>query len=891
MNPALLAALQSGALVVTPNRRLARWIRQEFDVAQRDRGLSAWPTPPILPYPQWLEMLWDEAIARHGEFDQPLLLTPPQSALQWRQIVDADADRVPLLDVRGAAALAAEAWSLVHQWGSGGESWRAWSGGAGAPDDPAVFARWAETYLARMRAAGACDLALAPDALARATATLPRAGAMVLAGFVELTPQHRRLLGALRAAGADVCTLDTLPEVSSDVSRTSAATARDELVAALAWARGVAIDRPQARIGIVIEDLVARREEVAALAQEVLCPAAALDPATSSAFEISLGPALAEVPLVATALDLIALAEGPVSMGAAAALLRSPYLTGAQGEWSMRARAEVAWIDEGKLQVTLGDAIGALDRSSPELAARWRAGRDLFRSGRRSTPREWSDAWRGWLSAAGWPGQRALDSAEYQARVAWERLLLEFAAMGVVAPRFTSARALATLQTLAAEQRFQPEGGSAPIAIVGALEGAGIAFDALWVGGLASDRWPSAPSPNPLLPLAWQRERNVAHATAQREREYAEALTSLFARSAQEVVFSSPQSIDEHELSPSALILAWPAREPPPPPEAWAVSIARSRQVDAIPDERAPALMPGSRVSGGSRIVAAQSDCPFQAVVRCRLRVEPWPAPCAGLTPRERGAMVHVALAEFWGSVRDQQTLLALGDSEIASRIGTAVGRALAEVSAERWRALPAALREGEEQRIDRLVRQWLDMERLRPPFVVRTLETRTLLQLSGLEFALKIDRVDTLSGGGCAVLDYKTGLVERPRQWFDPRPRAAQIGLYTLAQRAAAPADPVRAAAYVELRPEGVAVAGIAADGETWPELDLAAQRAPERTWSGLEAWWQDRLGALAAEIAAGDAAVAPRPAPSPCRNCGLQPICRIESVRAIDPGDFSNE
>ena len=891
MNRDLLAALQTGALVVTPNRRLARWIRREFALAQRDRGLFAWPTPPILPYPQWLEMLWDEAIARHGEFDQPLLLTPPQSAQQWRQIVEADADRVPLLDVRGAAALAAEAWSLVHQWGSGGESWRAWSGSAAASDDPAVFARWAESYLARMRAAGACDLALAPDALARATATLPRARATVLAGFVELTPQHRRLLSALRASGADVRTLDTLPEGPSDVSRTSAATPRDELAAALAWGRGLAIARPRAHIGIVVEDLAARREEVAALAQEVLCPAAYLDPGMSSAFEISLGPELAAVPLVATALDLIALANGPLRMGAAAALLRSPYLMGAQGEWSMRARAEVAWIDEGKLQVTLADAIAALDRSSPELAARWRAGRDLFRSLRRSTPREWSDAWRRWLSAAGWPGQRPLDSAEYQARVAWEKLLTEFAALGVVAPRFTSARALATLQTLATEQRFQPEGGPAPIAILGALEGAGIAFDALWVAGLASDRWPSAPSPNPLLPLAWQRERNVAHATAQREREYAEAVTSLFARSAQEVVFSSPRSVDEHELSPSALILAYPAREPPPSPEAWAVSIARSRQLDAIADERAPAPMPGSRVSGGSRIVVAQSDCPFQAVVRCRLRAEPWPAPCAGLTPRERGAMVHVALAEFWGSVHDQRTLLALDDSEIASRIGTAVGRALAEVTTERWRALPAALREGEEQRIDRLIREWLDMERVRPPFVVRALETRTLLQLSGLEFALKIDRVDALSDGGSAVLDSKTGLVERPRQWFDARPRAAQIGLYTLAQRAAAPEDPVRAAAYVELRPEGVAVAGIAADDQTWPELDLAAQMAPERTWSGLEAWWRERLGGLAAEIAAGDAAVAPRLAPSPCRNCGLQPICRIESVRAIDSGDPSNE
>ena len=891
MNHALLSALQSGALVVTPNRRLARWIRREFDLAQRKRGLSAWPTPPILPYPQWLEMLWDEAIARRPELDQPLLLTASQTALQWRQIVEADADRVPLLDGRGAAALAEEAWSIVHQWGSGGESWRAWNAERGARDDPAVFARWAETYLARLRAVGACDLALAPEVLARARETLPTAGATVLAGFSELTPQNRRLIDALRSADAEVRALDTLPATEWSVSRTTAATARDELVAALAWARGIALTRPQARIGIVVQDLLARREEVVALARDVLCPGAAPDPAMSSTFEISLGPRLAEVPLVATALDLIALVEGPLTAGRAAALLRSPYLAGAEGDWGMRSRAEAAWISEGKLEVTLADAIAALERGCPELAARWRGARDLWRARRRSTPREWSDAWRACLSAAGWPGDRPLDSAEYQARGAWEKLLVEFAALGVVAPRFKPTRALAILQTLATEQRFQPEGGTARIAILGMLEGAGIAFDALWVAGLASDRWPSAPSPNPLLPHAWQRERGVAHATAQRERDYAEALTSLFARSAPEVVFSSAQNIDEHELSPSALIRHYPPRDLPCPPETWAASIARSKRLDAVPDERAPPPMPGSRVSGGSRIVVAQSDCPFQAIAKCRLRAEPWPVPYAGLTPRERGAMVHVALAAFWGSVRDQRTLLALGEPEIGSRIGAAVGTALAEVSAERWRTLPALLREGEAQRIDRLMRDWLEMERTRPPFVAKALETRVLLQLSGLEFALKLDRVDSLDGGGTAVLDYKTGPVERPRQWFDARPRAAQIGLYTLAQRAAAPEDPVRAAAYVELRAEGVAVAGIAADEDAWSELDLAARIAPDRTWHGLEAWWRERLGALAAEIAAGHAAVAPRVVPSPCRNCGLQPVCRIESARAIDPGDDTDE
>ena len=47
-----------------------------------------------------------------------------------------------------------------------------------------------------------------------------------------------------------------------------------------------------------------------------------------------------------------------------------------------------------------------------------------------------------------------------------------------------------------------------------------------------------APRPNPLLPLPWQRERNVPRSTAARELAYATALTAQFARAAPEVVFS-----------------------------------------------------------------------------------------------------------------------------------------------------------------------------------------------------------------------------------------------------------------------------------------------------------------------------------------------------------------
>jgi ATP-dependent helicase/nuclease subunit B len=889
VNHALLAALDEGATVVTPNRRLARSLHRDFDFVQQRRSAKAWPTPTLLPYPQWLRSLWDEVLGADPASATPIPLTPAQSALHWRQIVDADSDRVPLLDGRGAAALAAEAWSLVHQWGAGGESWRAWR--AGDLDDPAVFARWAETYAARLRGADACDLALVPDLLAARAETIARTrGLTAFVGFIEPTPQQARLFAALQAAGTEMQRADTLPEVESQVSRTIAATPHDEIACALAWARDRAAAKPGARIGIVVDDLTARRESVVGLATDMLCPSAALPGGpTRVPFEISLGPALSAVPLVATALDLIVLLEGSLETGRAAALLRSPYLSGAETLWTARASAEREWLRQGTHQVSVSDAIVALDRCSRDLALRWRAARDARAAARPSSPREWSDAWRAWLAAAGWPGTRPLDSDEYQTRVAWERLLLEVASLGTVAPRLSAARALATLQILANEQRFQPEGGAASIQILGVLEASGLAFDALWVAGLAADCWPSAPSPNPLLPLAWQRQRNVARATPQREREYAQALIAQFARAAPEVIFSSAATIDDHPSLPSALILGYPECAAPPRGLTWTAAMAQSATLESVVDDRAPPLERGSRVPGGAHIVVAQSDCPFKAVARHRLSAKPWPLPSAGLTPLERGILVHAALARFWTAVRDSQTLSSLDDESLGRSIGAAVEGALGELPPPRWRGLPSLLRDGEVRRLAALLRAWLAIERTRPAFVVDAVEAQVLLQLGGVEFALKRDRVDVLAGGNAAIVDYKTGPVERPRQWFDERPMSAQIGLYALAQATLVPERSVRAVGYAELRPEGVSVAGLA-DEDAWPGMDPIAA-APGGTWIGLEAWWRARLEALAEEIRAGQAAVTPRLKPSPCRNCRLQPLCRIESVRAVEPEDANDE
>src|ERR1043165_9053922 len=74
----LLPALADGAIAVTPNRRLARRIHAEFDLALAASGQRAWLTPVILPYAGWLATLWESLLARDRRaISRTLRSSPP----------------------------------------------------------------------------------------------------------------------------------------------------------------------------------------------------------------------------------------------------------------------------------------------------------------------------------------------------------------------------------------------------------------------------------------------------------------------------------------------------------------------------------------------------------------------------------------------------------------------------------------------------------------------------------------------------------------------------------------------------------------------------------------------------------------------------------------------
>ena len=880
----LAVALGEGATLVTPNNRLARHLVTAYDTVQATAGRRAWVAGRAFAWQVWLTSLWNDALAA-GAVTPPRELIPDRAAAcLWDRIVAQESEG--LLDARGAARLAAEAWRLFHAWRRPDDRFDGWSR-SGIGDDAATFARWAQRYRSTLAQLDLVDPAQLADRLVDAAAKVSEfhPSTIVTVGFIRFTSQQQRLFDALRDAGVKV-THTGMPQVPlSRRLRVTCTTAEAELDHALAWARTRALADPAAAVGIVIDDLASRRADIAARADDILCPVLALRiaPDEPRPYDISLGAALAEVPLVTTALDLIALPAGGLPVDTAAALLRSPYLVDGDAQWLRRAGIERGWREQGTRTVALSDVLRALDATDSRLAERWRAA--LVPGRTAQSPAQWANDWRSWLHALGWPGQRAQGSGEWQASEAWSRLLAEFAALGTVAPVMSRDVALQTLRAMAAQTLFQPEGPAARIQILGVLEASGLTFDALWIAGMTAERWPPAPEANPLLPLAWQRERGVPHSEPAGDLLHATALTEGFAAAATEVVVSHAREADGQQRAGSALFAAWEERAlaTMPLPTGYAGAIAaQSHPFTPDADDLLEPLPLGTAVKGGAGVIESQSACPFQAFARHRLRAEAWPGANEGLTPMERGSLLHAAMAALWDDLRDHATLVALTLSQLDARIAVAVARARGELARTRWQALPAAVAAGESQRLHEIIRTWLDtVERVRPPFAVRDTEWALPLALGGLDLALRIDRVDTLADGGVAVIDYKSGRTVAAARWFAPRPSGTQVGLYALALRAAPEPPPVRAAVYAQLKAGAINVTGLTADADAWPTVKTASalHASPLPNWAAVEAFWERRYGELAADFRAGIAVVAPRDGQS-CKRCGLQALCRIQSL-----------
>jgi probable DNA repair protein len=886
----LAAAARTGATVLTANQRLSRTLRALYDNARATSGERVWPALDALPISAWVRSRWMEAVACSA-IEPRLLLASHQAEAVWRRIIQESPEGGQLLDLRAAASLAFEAWRLAHAYRL---PWK--PALYESHDDWAAFFAWAQRFRRECDRNAWMDETRIADAVADAIArgALVPPPRVLLAGFDEFTPQQQALLDALASAR---CEYSALPAATPavDLIRVSAMNTDAELRAAARWARELLVAAPGSRIGVVVPALSGLRWRVERIFTEVLHPERMNAPAAHPprAFHISAGQPLASYPVVAAALDAIELGRTLLSLNDASRLLRSPFLAGADAERSSRALLDTRLRRARTADVTV-DALRRLARQSetawfsPEFAALIDRCRETRRQWPAAQPPSgWTESFRQLLDAAGWPGDRPLDSAEFQTVERWNELLRTMASMDAAAGPWREDEAIGRLGELASDTQFQPEDENAPVQIMGALEAAGARFDYLWITGLDDRAWPSPPHPHPFLPLGLQRERQLPHSSAEREMTFARQTIGRLKSSAPQIVVSSPGRDGDCDLRPSALIADVPEAELPSIKlrDRWSIWMSQRAACEQIADFSGPPVV-DFIAPGGVSILKRQAECPFRAFAEMRLAARPLDSGDLGISPADRGTAVHKALQFFWAEMQSHERLVTMSAEQLEAAVTRATRRAL-ESDPERTSGFRKRFLDIEEDRLKRLLLEWLAIERLRSPFTVVSREAERVVETGGLMLKARIDRVDRLSDGREIVIDYKTN-APSVSAWCDARPDEPQVPLYAISHTA-----PLAAVVFGQLTPGEVRFKGYAAETDTLPGVKAFAKTPEGALYDSLAdriAAWRPVLEKLARDFCEGRAEIDPKRGNKTCEQCHAGALCRIHEwsePEAQEPDD----
>ncbi len=883
----VLKAVCGGALVLTATKRLARRLRSDFDLLRAAQGNAAWPSPAIHSADAWLQ----GAAERLGEGWR--FLEAQAARRLWERIIEAQesGSAQALLQLSATARMAMQAHELLTEYRCDPRRYP-------LSGDHASFLRWQERYVKICAAEGWLDrMALFETVIvAFEKGELPLPATVWFVGFDDLPPRVRRLRKAFAERGVSVHETAPPAELWGELTRMRCVDAGEEVRLSARWARAL-LEKGEEGIGIIVPDLEGYRPLIDRIFREEIDPEAQVRPGNEEVrFNLSLGEPLSARGAVSAALAILATGAQP-TLAQASFLLRTPYLGGSRRESAARSRLEVRLRGGNNPKVplfTLAKEPAEAERKNPReisfagICHRLIEGANV---GGKRLPGLWARHFSELLTAVGWPGDRPLDSIDFQVVEAWNRkVLTRMATLDAVSQPMERGEALSLLRRLAAETEFQPEGPESPVQVIGLLEGAGLRFDHLWVMGLHDGVFPAPARPNPFLPVPLQVDAEMPHADASREADFARRVAGRLFAAAPTVVLSHPCREGDATLLPSPLIAGIAAGEVPLAAANAPALLWRSQGVVAerFSDSRAPALGEGERPSGGTGILRDQALCPFRAFARHRLRAQALETPDIGLDARGRGTLLHKTLEIFWRRTKDQASLLALDGANLWRRLGECVEEAVKAVYPEGGARPPGELLDLEKARLCLLVGEWLsEVEARRTPFTVLEPEQERRVSYGGIEFVARVDRIDALEGGRKVVLDYKTGQIDAA-DLIAERLVEPQLPIYGLGE-----GGDLAGVAFARLRRGDFSFAGVARDA------DLLAGVKPLSDWkkavaAGIVDWdellerWRKQLDALGRDFAAGEAAVDPVSAEKACRICDLKPLCRIAEVRsALEEND----
>ena len=484
------------------------------------------------------------------------------------------------------------------------------------------------------------------------------------------------------------------------------------------------------------------------------------------------------------------------------------------------------------------------------------------------TLQEWCQQWLDLLKKLGWPGQRNLNSTEYQVAQRFVKLMQEVEDFCTMQTHWTWHEFSSLVKTQCQQTVFQPEKEKTSIQILGLLEASGMTFDHLWIMGLDDKTWPSAPSPNPFLPYQLQKKYGMPHASAEREYKFCKELQEQLIQSSISTIVSSAKHDEDKELNPSPLITHIPKQTTTSNEVSPQHRLGRSPIFEKFTDNIAPPVLENERITGGTSIIQHQALCPFKAFAIHRLNAYEISQPIDVPNALIRGNRIHRALELFWKNIKTSENLLQLSKNDLELNIKKSIDITYNEQNSqdEFFTAL-------EKIRLNKLMHAWLEIEKNRPAFKVIAVEQKREYQYKHITLRMRVDRIDELDDGQHVIIDYKTGS-PNIQHWLGSRLKEPQLPIYCISHTTT-----VSAMFFAQLRWNDLTIKGIMEGGceiKTVTAFEKLSSEMRALTWPEQKLQWKNSVDQLLEDFINGQAAVDPLDQTT-CMHCHLQALCRI--------------
>lgn len=881
--------------IVTGTERVARELRARRALLKTQKGLELWADPVFIgPLRRLLTAEWETL------FDSRQLLHSEQVLTLCKQCIDRSGVAEDVISTMSLARTMRQAERLLCEYRLPVDRQEHYFG-----VELKSFLGWHEQFRERLKRDGYVTEYELVDEMVLAV----REGrwrppqTLVTVGFIQFTPQQLALLEALQEQGTEVIHLQS-EDHSKAIYKCVSHSEEEEVKAAADWFRHqldvVPNGHQPPRMALIVPGLSNRRNLVAQILESELSPNGLLAGVQSEAVELSRGFAFAggeklgELPWVRCAMDLIGVRLRNNSLENLSRLLMgfaSPLdqsIRFEMGKIDLQLRKRHGWQLPGKAFVAL------LTRSTHMKVRQLGAVIDAYleRPADSLLPSEWADSFEQVIGDAGFLDEAWMNRGELHQWWAFQEALDVFRSLDAQLGTISFEPAYRWLDEVCHTRWFSGEhDASAPLQVLSPSEAVGLAFDRVWIMGLDSKNLPEIVEPNPFLPVHVQVRAGVPTANPELNAAHAELLTAELMKLSVALIVSYSENNGGAPTLPSGLIpwkdiaaldsasFARDGRRKP-------VKLTSAKGGDRFPEVSGEEK---AELKSGLSIFADFARDNLAGALIHRLHIKPFPQVEAGISSSLQGQLVHAALARFWIQTRTSARLHQYSEDELDSLALNCVQAAMENDKACSELRYGRKLLILERIRIKDLVLSWLTFEKSRPEaFEVVVCEGETAFTIEGMEFPVRIDRIDRVfcedGKERFLIIDYKTGRIVDMRELNADRMTAPQLPIYSTF---------TDLSAFNVSSPDGVALAKVFANELVWhvrscwtvdineSSIGGSVSKTSDQTWQNQLEAWRNRLISDARGFLSGESVMSYRPHEYLGNHDHLAPLMRLGDVQ----------